>query len=143
MVRKLNGFLITRKRYHKCLVMARLFNSAKMSCMDDHAKPTIWDFSPDHIILQCGTNDSNFDRTSGQIAREITDLALSLRSDKDKISISLLIHKAIKTKTIKTIKLVKWTIVWWICYRLKKCWHWSFQSDSTKPQRAIRIDTGQ
>ena len=58
--------------------------------MHEHAKPTVLDFDQDHIILYCGTNDLNSDRTSNQIVREIIDLALSLKSDKNKISISLL-----------------------------------------------------
>ena len=58
--------------------------------MHDHAKQTVRDFDPYHIKLHCGTNESNSDRTSSQIAREIIDPALSLKSDKNKISISLL-----------------------------------------------------
>ena len=58
--------------------------------MHDHVKPIVRDFDTDHIILHCGTNDLNSDRTSSQIAREIIDLAISLKSDKSKISISLL-----------------------------------------------------
>ena len=90
MVKKLNGFFLTRKLNHKCLVKVRPFNSAKVRCMHDHVKPTVRDFDPDHIILHCGTNDLNSDRTSSQIAREIIDLATSLKSVKNKISISLL-----------------------------------------------------
>ena len=87
MVKKLNGFLLTRKLKHKCLVKVRPFDSAKVRCMYDNAKPTVRDFDPDHIILHCGTNDLYSDRTSGQIAREIIDRALSLKSDKNKRSI--------------------------------------------------------
>ena len=58
--------------------------------MHHHAKPTVRNFDSDHIILHCGTNDLNSDKTSSQIAREIIDLALSLKSDKNKISILLL-----------------------------------------------------
>ena len=90
MVKKLNGFLLTRKLNHKCLVKVRPFNSAKVRCMHDHVKPTVRDFDPDHIILHRGTNDLNSVRTSSQIAREVIDLANSLKSDKNKISISLL-----------------------------------------------------
>ena len=89
MVKKLNGFLLTRKLNHKCLVKVRPFNSAKVRCMHDDVKPTVRDFDPDHIILHCGTNDLNSDRTSSQIARDIIDLATSLKSDKNKISISV------------------------------------------------------
>ena len=58
--------------------------------MHDHAKTTTREFDSDHIILHCGTNDLNFNRTSNQIAREIIELALSIKSDKNKISISQL-----------------------------------------------------
>ena len=60
-----------------------------MRCVHDHAKPTVRDFNPDNIILDCGTYDLNYERTSSQIARKIIDLALSLKSDKSQISISL------------------------------------------------------
>ena len=64
--------------------------------MHDHVKPIVRDFDTDHIILHCGTNDLNSDRTSSQIAREIIDLAISLKSDKNKISISLLTPRSDK-----------------------------------------------
>ena len=62
--------------------------------MHDDAKPTVRDFEPDHIILHCGTNNLNSNRTSSQI--EIIDLALSLKSDNNKISISLLTPRSDK-----------------------------------------------
>ena len=46
--------------------------------MDNHAKPTVRDFDPDHIILYFGTNDLNSDRIPSQMARKVIDLALSL-----------------------------------------------------------------
>ena len=96
MVKKLNGFLLTQKLNHKCLVKVGPFNSAKVRCMHDHVKPTVRDFDPDHIILHCGTNDLNSDRTSSQIAREIINLAAALKSDKNKISITLLTPRSEK-----------------------------------------------
>ena len=96
MVKKLNGFFLIRKLNHKCLVKVRPFNSAKVRCMHDHAKSTVRDFDSDHIILHCGTNDLNSDRTSSQIAKEIIDLALSLTSENNRISISLLTPRSDK-----------------------------------------------
>ena len=96
MVKKLNGFLLTRRLDHKCLVKVRPFNSAKVRCKHDHVKPTVRDFDRDHIILHCETNDLNSDRTSSQFAREIIDLAISLKSDKNKILISLLTPRSDK-----------------------------------------------
>ena len=61
--------------------------------MRDHAKATVGDFDQDHIILSFGTNDLNSDRRSSHIAREIIDPVLSLKSDENKISISLLIPR--------------------------------------------------
>ena len=84
MVKKLNGFLLTRKLKHKCLVKVPSFSSAKLRCLRDHVKPTILDVNPDHIILHCGTNDLNSERTASQIARSIIELALSLKSKDNK-----------------------------------------------------------
>ena len=78
MVKNLNGFLLTRKLNHKCLLKSRPFKSASVIGMHNHPKPIVQDFDSDHIILNCGTNDLNSDRVSSQIAREIVDLALSL-----------------------------------------------------------------
>ena len=93
MVKKLYGFLLTRKLKHKCLVKVRPFNSANVRCMHDHVKPTVRDFDPDHIILHCGTNDLNSEQTASQIARSIIELALSLKSKDNKISVSLIVPR--------------------------------------------------
>ena len=93
MVKKLNRFLLTRKLNPKCLVKVRPFSSAKVRCMHDHVTPTVQDFNPDDIILHCGTNDLSSERTASQIARSIVELALSLESKDNKISISLIIPR--------------------------------------------------
>ena len=61
--------------------------------MHDHVKPTVRGFNPDHIILHCGTNDLNSGRTASQIARSIIELALSLKSKDNKISVSLIVPR--------------------------------------------------
>ena len=40
MVKKLNGYLLTKKVRHKFLVKVRPFSGAKVSCMVDQVKPT-------------------------------------------------------------------------------------------------------
>ena len=55
--------------------------------MHDHAKPTVRNINQDHIILHSGNTNLNPERTPSQIAREILNLALSLKSDKNKIPI--------------------------------------------------------
>ena len=58
-----------------------LFTGAKVSCMVDHVKPTIRDDKPDHVILHTGTNDLRSEKTASQIARSITELAMSLKDN--------------------------------------------------------------
>ena len=89
MGKKLNGFLLTRKPKHKCLVKVRPFSSAKVRCMHE----IVGDFNPDDIILHCGTNDLNSERRASQITRSIIELALSLKSKDNKISVSLIVPR--------------------------------------------------
>ena len=61
--------------------------------MHEYVKPTVRDVNPDQIILHCGTNDLNSERTATQIVRSIIELALSLKSKDSKISISLIVPR--------------------------------------------------
>ena len=56
-MKKLNGYLLTKKIKHNVVVKVRTFTTAKVSCMQDHVKPTIRDINPQQIILHVGTND--------------------------------------------------------------------------------------
>ena len=93
MVKKLNCFLFTRKLDCKCLVKVQPFSLAKVRCMHDHMRPTVRDFNLDHIVLHCRTNDLSSERTASQTARSIIELALSLISQDNKISISLIVPR--------------------------------------------------
>ena len=81
--KNIKRFILTQKLNHKRLVKVRRLNLAKVRCMHDHAKLTVWDIDPDHVILHCRTNDLNSDRSSSRITREIMDPVLSLKSDKN------------------------------------------------------------
>ena len=71
MVKKVNGFYLTRNIKHKFLVKVRPFSSAKTRCMYDHAKPTIRELNPEHIILHVSNNDINTEKTASQISKSI------------------------------------------------------------------------
>ena len=88
MVKKLNGYLLTRKIKHKHLVKVRSFSWAKINCMTDHVKPTLGDINPDHIILHAGTNDLRTENTASQIAKATIDLATSLKNDDNTVTVS-------------------------------------------------------
>ena len=93
MVKNVNGFFLTKNIKHRFLVKVRSFSSAKVSCMNDHAKPTMRDFDPEHIILHVGTNDLNSERTASQIANSVITLATTLKNDNNKIHISLIVPR--------------------------------------------------
>ena len=46
-VKKLNGYLLTKSIRHKHLTKVRLFPGAKINCMTDHVKPTLQEVNPD------------------------------------------------------------------------------------------------
>ena len=88
MVKKLNGYLLTKKVRHKFLVKVRSFTDAKVNCMVDRVKRTIRDDKPDHVILRTGTNDLCSEKTASQIARSITELAMSLKDNHNSVIVS-------------------------------------------------------
>ena len=89
LLKKLNGYLLTRKIKRKHLVKVRSFSGAKISCMTDHVKPTLRDINPDNIILHAGTNDLRTENTASQIAKAIIDLATSLKNDDNTVTMSI------------------------------------------------------
>ena len=93
MVKKVNGFYLTKDIKHKFLVKVRSFSSAKTGCMYDHAKPTIREVSPEHIILHVGTNDLNSEKTVSKISNSIIDLANSLKNETNNIHVSLIVPR--------------------------------------------------
>ena len=73
--------------------------------MYDHAKPTIREVNPEHIILHVGTNDLNSEKTASQISNSIIDLANSLKNETNNIHVSLIVPRNdnIKKRNIKII----------------------------------------
>ena len=71
----------------------RSFSGAKNSCMKDHAKPTLRDINPDHIILHAGKNDLRRENTACQIAKATIDLATSLKNDDNTVTVSSIVPK--------------------------------------------------
>ena len=87
-VKKLNGYPLTRKIKRKHLVKVRSFSGAEISCMTDDVKPTLRDINPDLIILHAGTNDLRTENTASQTAKARIDLATSLKNDDNTVTVS-------------------------------------------------------
>ena len=58
--------------------------------MDDYKKPSIRD-EPDHFIVHVGKNDLNLEVSSKSIAESIVDLATSLKTESNNVSVSNII----------------------------------------------------
>ena len=71
--------------------------------MHEHVKPNIQDFSPHDIVFYCGTNDLGSQSTACQIARSTIKITLLLKSQNNKISISLMYQEMtiLITKAVK------------------------------------------
>ena len=93
MVKKVNGFLLTRNINHKFLVKVRSFSGAKVICMNDYVKLTVHDFNPEHIIIHVCTNDLKSEKTASQIAKSIIDLHKTLKSNENTVTISLIVPR--------------------------------------------------
>ena len=87
MIKKLNGYFLTRKVRHKYLIKVRSFSGAKVSCMADHVKPTLRDDKSD-IILHVETNDPRTEKTASQTAKSIMDLTTSLKNNGNSVIVS-------------------------------------------------------
>ena len=73
-----------------CKVYVKDFSGSKVRCIRDHMKPSMRE-KPDHTILRVGTNDLNSDRPSYLTAKSIVDLVITLKINRQNVSISNII----------------------------------------------------
>ena len=93
MVKKVNGFELSKSVKYKYSVRVRFHPSAKTSCINDHVKPVIRNQEADHIILHTGTNDLSSDKTPVQIWNNIVNLAASIKDKDIKVTISEIVER--------------------------------------------------
>ena len=94
MVKKVNGYLLTKKVWHKYHVKVQSFSGATVSCMVEHVKPTLWNDKLDHMILHTRINDLRSEKKSNQIAKSLIDLAMSLTSDGNSVVVSGIVPRS-------------------------------------------------
>ena len=70
------------KKVHKseCKIYVKSFPGAQTSCMKNYVKQSLRS-TPNHFILHGGANDLNSNQTSEVIAKEIVDLATSVKNN--------------------------------------------------------------
>ena len=98
MIKHLNGWDMSKK-VHKseCKVYVKSFPGAKTSCMKDYVKPSLRS-TPNYFMLHVGTNDLNSNQTCKVIAKEIVDLATSLKNNQYDVSVSNIILRIDNSK---------------------------------------------
>ena len=79
------------------------FSGVKTKCMKDHIKPSQRENSH-HYILHAGTNYLCLDRSPKLIAKSITDLALTLKSESHDVSVSNIIARNDSDTARKDVK---------------------------------------
>ena len=73
-VLNLNGYVLTKK----------------IVIQETYVKPTIREFNLNHIILHVGSNELKSSKTASQISRSVSDVALSLKSETNTVTMSLI-----------------------------------------------------
>ena len=79
MIKKIDGYLLTKSISHKFLVKVGPFRTAKTIDIYDHLKPTLKDFNPGLFIVHVCTNDLPLNKTSNETAEKIVNLAESVK----------------------------------------------------------------
>ena len=99
LIKKIDGYLLTKSINHKFLVKVRPFTTAKTTDVHDHLKPTLQDFNLDLFIIHVGTNDLPLNKTTNKKAEEIVNLAKSVKKPSSNIVISDIITRKDGHKT--------------------------------------------
>ena len=87
MIKKLNGYFLTRKVRHKYLMKVRSFSGTKVSCMVDHLKPILLDDNQT-TLFKLRTNDLRTEKTATQIEKTVMELTTSLKSNGNSVDVS-------------------------------------------------------
>ena len=98
MIKKIDGYLLTKSINHKLFVYVKPFTTAKTIDIYDHLKPTLRDFNPGLFIIHVGVNHLPLNK-SNETAEEIVNLAESVKKPRSNIVISDIVTREDGYKT--------------------------------------------
>ena len=98
MIKKIDGYLLTKSINHQLFVYVKPFTTAKTIDIYDHLKPTSRDFNPGLFIIHVGTNHLPLNK-SNETAEEIVHLAESVKKPRSNIVISDIVTREDGYKT--------------------------------------------
>ena len=73
-------------------IFVKSFPGSTIDCMKDYIKPSL-KYDPDAIIIHVGTNDLRTEKEPTQIADEIINLALAVKTDENEVSVSAILPR--------------------------------------------------
>ena len=76
-------------------IYIKSFPGSTIDCMKDYVKPSL-KYDPDLIIVHVGTNDLRSEKTPLQIADDIINLALEMKSDVNDVTTSGIIPRNVE-----------------------------------------------
>ena len=86
MIKRVFGDKLSRQLNSKHHVVVRSFGGAKTQCMEDYIKPTM-KLVLKQTILHCGTNNLPSSKDPETIAKNIMNLAKSIKTNTTKVAI--------------------------------------------------------
>ena len=111
-------------------IYVKSFPGAKISLLQDYMKLSLRS-TPIHFISHVGTNDLNSNKPSEVIAKEIVNLATSLKNDQHDVSRSNIIVRRDNSK-LNGKRCEVNQILSELCHEKKYLFHRSFNGDKTK-----------
>lgn len=91
-IKDIKSFKVRNGLPNKESVYVKSFSGATVECMKSHVIPSL-KYNPNVIILNAGTNDLRSNKLPEQIAEDILQLALSIKSDDTEIAISGIVQR--------------------------------------------------
>ena len=73
-------------------IYVKSFPGSTIECMKDYIKPSL-KYDPEQILIHIGTNDLRREKEPNEIAEEIIQLALNIKSDENDVSISAILPR--------------------------------------------------
>ena len=92
LVKHVEGSKLSKDVDTKHKVYVRRFRSAKVKCMKYYVKPCVRENSPDHVIINVGTNKLDSERKAEIRSKSIIDEAKNVSTNTSAVSISWIVH---------------------------------------------------
>ena len=103
-VKHLNGWELS-KRLPRCKVYVKHLSGSKAQCIKYYLKPSLRQ-NPSHFILHVGSNDLTSEKSSKAIAKEIMNIAVSIKSEAHDVSVltNIIVRTDIQQLNLKAIE---------------------------------------